>query len=256
MNLQSISDKAKKLLVLNKPHIFFMRIPKTGSTSIDLAISRHYPANSYEIDSLKSLQATEAMHYGENIDFNQCLQLREALAAYAMSKDIKYISGHVPYLKALAEAHQEKYVYVTLLRDPVKRLISKYFFNFQKSDNHCSIDISLSEYLDSEKGIQSGCEYIKYLKGISKANSYSLESEISIAKNNLSKFNVVGTLENLEKFVSDFYGKTGIQLKIPHKNAREGANAKPQLDKTTLKNIESVCRPDIELYEYLTHIKG
>lgn len=250
MKLRSISRKSKSLLVLNKPHIFFMRIPKAGSTSVNSAIKQHYPGNSYEIDSLRSLEATKALHYREDTDFNKCLYLRGSLVAYAMAKDERYITGHVPYVEPLAKAQKSKYKYVALLRDPIKRFISKYFFNFQKADKHCDIDVSLSEYLDSEKGIQSGCEYVKYFTGALDVNVHQSKHLLETAKTNLSNFNVVGALEDLNRFKSDFYAETGINLKIPYKNKGKASKSESELTKAILEKIKHVCEPDLILYDY------
>ena len=234
----------KKIIMQENPNIFFLHIPKTGGTSIDHAISQHYQNNLYKVSGPSSYKAAKFL-YGEDCNV---LKLREYLALHEMRKGTKYIAGHVPFNSGIWNDFKDEYIYLTLLRHPVKRYISDFFFNsFKKADYH-KIDCDLKTYLASEKGKRSGCEYVKFLGGLSDSENYQSQAAIEQAKNNLAKFTIVGFLEELNFLVEAVKQKTGLKLEIPHKRKNPVSN--PQLDEEMMGEIIKVCQPDLEVYEY------
>ena len=234
----------KKIIMQENSKIFFLHIPKTGGTSIDYALSQHYQTSLYKVSGPSSYKAAKFL-YGED---GNVLKLREYLALHEMRKGTKYIAGHVPFNLGVWNDFKDEYIYLTLLRHPVKRYISDFFFNSFKKDDRCKIDCDLSSYLASEKGKRSGCEYVKFLGGLSDSKNYQSQAAIEQAKNNLAKFTIVGFLEELNLFVESVKQKTGLKLEIPHKRKNPVSN--PQLDEEMMAEITKVCQPDLEVYEY------
>ena len=245
-------QKLKKLLMSEKTKVFFLHIPKSGGTSIDKAIAKHYRHSYNRIEASPSHQAAK-MLYGIDIEkgeTNKLLQFREQLVIYEMFRATQYISGHVPYNPKTWEKFHQQYVYITCLRHPVKRYISNYFYNAFKESAHFKIKEDLPTFLDTPLGKQGGFEYIRYFGGISEEANYDYTSSVAIARaqDNLDKLAIVGFLENLKYFIFQFKQQTGTELKIIHR--RKNPISNPHIDQETMKKIEAICAPDLEVYEY------
>jgi len=251
MDLRYITDRLKNLPTRNKPHIFYLHIPKTGGTSVIHALRKKYPFNFFKIEAGSSLRAAE-LKFGENYkSFKQCYDLRESVAAYAMEAGYKCIAGHVPYSSNIFDDSSNNYHLMTILRDPVQRFLSKYLYNYHKSSEHCKFEMDFEDYLESDIGKQSGREYLRYLSGYSVKESGKSDEELTkISVENLQKIDLLGVLEELDKFKALFQNETGINLRIPHKNKTEEFTEVQSFDKATLNRIREICKPDIDLYNF------
>ena len=177
-------------------------------------------------------------------------KLKEYLLLYHMSQEhIKYIAGHFEFSEVVYQYFSDKYAFVTVLRDPVKRFISSYFYKRYKTGK---LDRDFKEHLKSENCLSGGFLYVKCLCGLESIEDYTSARAIAIAKENLHKFRIVGFLEYQEEFLNQFEEQFGRRLKIKvlNKSPKPEAYIKSIITQEIREKITEICKPDLEIYQY------
>lgn len=244
-----------------KPSILLCHMPKTGGSSVASAIRRHYLFSNFNIRSEASTLASLAQ-YGldanDPASENACQTLRSGLAFYAAAQGIKFITGHLWRPRHMAGLKTMGYQTMTILRDPVDRWYSLYFYGRYKEGQYASIDMDIEEFLTSERGLNAGRVYVRYLGGIRADSDYNSADAIEQARSGLDDFDMVGFLHDLNGFSQRVEERLGLKLRIPHKRkspARKGedplASMRRYKESAEIRTqVAALCAPDIELYEY------
>lgn len=252
-----------------KQNIFYLHIQKCGGISIAQAIKTcYYPYDFIKdrelvhfLDAKASFRAIKTTAEQSESSFettdhyleNQELMFRERLLLYYMGQErIKYISGHFVFNEKTYELFSNKFNFVTVLRNPLERWISHYFWKRYNKNGHRNVDMDITEYLRSDIGQRNGYSYVKCFGGINKKGDYTSKQAIDKAKENLNKFKVVGCLEHQEAFVNQFEEQFGKKLKIRRLNQSPKSEAyrKSVVTEELKEEIKEICKPDIEIYQY------
>ncbi len=259
-------------LLHNHPResIFYLHIPKCGGTSVNKALQECYfrwsfsdTSNIINLDSPASWKAVEdstgTMLSPDTVNDHIVMQFREKLLMYYMSQmHLQFISGHFPFSTKAYQAFADKYAFITLLRNPVDRWISSYFYNLNRQRyQYRKIQMSVEDYIKSEYGRSQGYEYAKFLSGIDENGKFISESAVYRAQENLHKFKVVGLLEDMKSFIDCFEVEFGRRpnIKVLNKQpSQEDPVAWAAIEKAK-EQIQEICQPDLKVYEYaLKHI--
>ena len=185
--------------------------------------------------------------HGDVNDY-EILKFREFYLAYLMYRQKFFIRGHFTFSQKIYNEFKNDYCFITILRDPVKKWLSNYYYRKNRGSGHWKIDLSLKEYIDSELALVHGYDYSKYFGGKRKDNNYDDVGHIERAKKALENFKIIGFLEHLDDFQNMLNEKFNYNFKIPHKNISKNQEVEVPLE--LKKKIEKICKVDIEIYDF------
>lgn len=170
------------------------------------------------------------------------------------------LTGHIKFrefsLKAVRDAGNEfarAIQYVTILREPVERVISHYCF-VKGSTNVLApyAEGTLKEYVLNR--FAEVCNWqVKALAGVEDPHTKITEIEFEQAKENLQSFAAVGITEELDKFliqVSGVFQWKLRKLEFPA-NVTENRLYKKDFTEDDLQTVRDFNQWDIRLYEWV-----
>lgn len=218
--------------------VIFLHLPKTAGFTMHGIVLRQY----------KGKPNTNILNNQEAQKF------RELPVADRERNEV--VMGHMAFGLHTCFSKPEEVSYFTLLRDPVKRVISHYYYILKRKTHHLHDIIvdrnySLKDYVDS--GVKANTENLQVRllsDNIEAPHGTCTREMLEIAKSNLEKhFSVVGLTEYFDEtvlLIQQYYG-----WKTPY-YARDnvtGHGVKPEhLDPETLQTIQHYNQLDMELY--------
>ncbi len=227
--------------------IVFNHIPRTGGTTLRIILNKIYGEGN--VFFIKSKDIGSSVREFSNMSPKE-------------RNRYKVISGHGSnlFLDMIENPFR-----ICVLREPVSMFISQYFY-LRESKN--------SNFLEEVKALSSFREYIEYAidngqdnmltRFLNESQQWLLDSnvkpvsksEIQQAKDALENYNAIFDLSNLDEGVfvlSKMLGWKSIPL------YKRSNKSQKQLNQTVsgedLKRVNSLLKPDIELYNYFQNIK-
>jgi len=241
MGLKLVRRKSPRA---NDQRLFFLHLPKCGGVSVNRALSRAFgPHNLAALNSTAGRRAAEIL--GEPYK-----EYRAHLLWYYMSmKNVNVVTGHFSWCNKAYDAFCEDWMYVTLLREPVSRWFSHYFYNRYGGGDYCAIEKELPEFLDSERARRMGTMYTRRLSDV---QTGGLSRKVNDAKSALNKFDLVGVTQEINEFRVSLSNKIGIKLSLPKKNTSPKKNKKKEAieRKGVRRKVEKMCKEDIEIFNH------
>ncbi|MEW8400368.1 MAG: sulfotransferase family 2 domain-containing protein [Candidatus Thiodiazotropha sp.] len=253
-----IVDKAKdlhkKLADATIPQrVVFHHVPKCGGTSVGRALRRRYLLSQGTVTPESSFRAFEAFSGRDDREqmLVDVLDLREQMLLYLLYEDVRCVSLHVRFSEPAHNMFREKYKFITILREPVSRFVSHYFWSHGKQHAHARIDEPIEEFIETERAKKLGATYAEFFCGLPKDVDFTSDDAIEAAISNLKKFDVVGRLNDLPAFADNIKRQLGVNLRIGHENRsrRSSTEVKSAISPEIKQKIEELCRPDIKIWE-------
>ncbi len=220
---------------MDQEALIFLHIPKTAGTTLNRIIEWQYnPLNIYTMDPYRIRATAE----------------RLKTLSEERRRRLRMVRGHLYY--GVHEYLPQGGTYITMLREPVARFFSSYFF-IQRRPLHPMHRKVTTERVGVEDFIRLTphrqnlqCSLISGIKNDGKSND---DRMLEIAKENLAKsFSIVGLSERFEESLM-LIAKT-YDWKVPFYENRKVSKTRPKKDPVEVEMIQEHNRLDIELYEF------
>lgn len=246
-----------------EPKIIFHHIPKCGGTSIVTGLAlTYYPFRLLfkgKNGFTARLNALDASSAAEAQNINKFTYRRMLLKQHVEQETCPFISGHYPFDSELYEKEKQNWHFVTLLRDPLQRWYSEYYWNRFKDHDYRKTELSMEEYLETESGIENTRSFVNYFSMTERTSEPVDENEKYEALENLKCLSVIGFLEDLEFFKADMKSLLGRKPFFPKLNKspalsedKKFPDSGSDFEKKLLRYLEA----DIEIYQKVREIKG
>jgi len=244
----------------------FHHVPKCAGVSVYNGLAYCYLPNKVRPviprPSHNAARATEIMgtHFTDletdsDLFFNSVQLFRQYMLLYNLEAGASLSGGHVYYSPRIHDKFRDTHLFVTVLREPTSRFISQYFYS-SKSRSHDRIDLSLEEAVET-LGPKWGVAQVAYFADAGANLKPSPATALERAKENLSRLDVVGLVEDLPAFAREIGHSLETPLFLQHSN-RSPTKRRPgdSIPASLMNKIRELCQPDIELYEYALKLKG
>jgi hypothetical protein len=221
----------------------FLHIHKTAGTTLHRIIERQYPP--------------EEIHFLQGDDGHAAIEEFKALSEEQRAS-IRMLKGHMAFgLHAWIPGPS---TYFTILRDPIERVISDYYF-ILREPNHYLYDIVASEnlglqtFLERQIPVMLNDAQVRMISGVWGGPGFGEcdRDTLELAKKNLCEhFAVVGITEKFDETLfllkETFDWQNSIEYQ--HHNVTQNRPKKSDLGRETLRTIKEANQLDIELYAY------
>lgn len=231
---------ALRKLARSRYTIIFAHMPKAAGISLNVVMRKQYPSDSVlEIDP----HVHRKIRYGNlmNMPLRQTLQL-------------KAVSGH-----ELFEIHEwipNPFIYITVLRDPVERVLSFYSYILSSPTHHMhnemvSTNMSLDDFLSWQRSAGEVMNLqCKLLSSKYPYRESHMPTVFAKAKNNLETYFLVGLTEQLgealDLFTKVFHWNN---VTIERENVTPNRIHRKDVSPSVIQKIEQANEYDMELYE-------
>ena len=225
-------------------NMVFVHMPKCGGSSLHGALTTcFHPQRIVRMSASGTMEAAKWLNRG-------FAELRRELLVVELvqSGGGRLLSGHWTVDDRVCQEFCQRYQFVTLLREPVERWFSQYFYNrYKTKTDHCRIVQSLDQFIGTAKASDQGNMYVRHLT----AGTDAAPDDADAACRTLDYFSHVGLLEHVDAFVATLGKMFGRPLELGQTNV----NPHPQEERAELmrqyrSEVEQLCQPDIAVYQY------
>ncbi len=223
--------------------LIFLHIPKTGGTTLNSILSKKYPRD--------RIYSTGSVWRGD--------PLKEVRAISSTKlRNISLFRGHMPF--GIHEFLPKPSTYITMLRDPVERVISHYYFVLAHPSHYDHLEL-VSNEMTIDQFIQSGISkemdngQTRILSGVGSELSFGEcdRKLLDKAINHIGEhFAVVGLMEKFDESLllikrAMSWGSPPVYIR---KNVAKNKQNVGNVSQRTINVIKEYNKLDCELYKF------
>jgi len=228
---------------VKKQTILFLHIPKAAGSTLHTVFNRQYKlANVFTIDEERSIEDLKQLS----------IQQRS---------EIEVLKGHMYF--GLHELLPQPSTYITILRDPVERVISHYYYILRNPSNElynqvAAAGMNLKDFVLSGLSLEIDNGQTRLLSSFGAVVPYkhcSPEILESAKQNVKDHFSIIGFVERFDETL--ILLKRALKWKMPFytkSNITQNRPFKAEIPKDTLDVIEAYNQLDIQLYQFAQEI--
>jgi len=235
--------------------IAFIRVPKCATTSIHTEIMRGFRSLwSFEGQGLQHVHPGACDDASEGREEVTWHQRGAVLSYYLCHPKTRYTWGHVAIDRTILESFGDEFSFITTFRHPVDRWISHYLYNKhrRKSDPRYDIDTDIETFLSTDRGQGIGEVSTSYYSGTAHVDGVDrTDEEVQRrARENLERFDVVGIVEEMEKFERDFAETFSFEIDVGRRNKSPAPDDEKKVSDEERSMIRDACEADLRLYDW------
>ncbi|MGF1535239.1 MAG: sulfotransferase family 2 domain-containing protein [Elainellaceae cyanobacterium] len=232
------ADSGSAISLSRPKTIIFLHIPKAAGTTMANILTDHY--------------GSEASYRTKKHAFKNIQTMPEA-----QRRQLRLIYGHMPF--GIHQYLPQPSAYVTLLRHPIERVVSHYYFVL-KSPSHPGYPVaqaarSVAEYVGCGLQKQTNNVQTRHLSGVSGTVGFDecTSKHLQQAKHNLdAAFVVAGTSEQFDATLLLLGQRLGWSPSpYPRLNVNPQRPKREQLSPRAIALIERYNALDLELYHHV-----
>jgi hypothetical protein len=227
------------------PLLLYLHIPKAGGTTLGEFIYNQYRNGDQNDEGLiKNGVFFTPDGFFRNDETRVSMEMKTLL----QRGDLTAVMGHFGY--GLHEFLNRPYQYITILRNPVSRVVSLYHY-LQASDH-----ISLQDFIFSSSYREIDNDQTRRVAGINPGIGECTGADLEQAKENLrNNFAVVGTTERFDESLVLLKQKFGWTKAVSSYPRNVTANKQDlSLTPLILEQIENTNRLDMELHRFASQL--
>jgi hypothetical protein len=232
----------------------FLHLPKCGGTSLAEALYAAVPFDQRigVIDAPSTRRAAAIARFGrddpllchEDLEHGaETFALRERIALMHLCWGTRLIHGHLLLTDGLAAHLGPAYRIVTVMRHPVERAIS----NFRMAAQAGVVTPDPEAWLRGPVARRHATVNLRYLAGQSSVGAADEAACAERAMAALDRLALVGFLDRLPRFVTDFADLFGPKVALGRSNAAKGPAV--ALSGPQRRRLEELCGVDIAIHD-------
>jgi len=230
---------------MQPPAIIFVHVPKAAGTTLHRIIEKHYPRQTVYSTNPSLLNPEASIEHFKQLPLEQRAQIR-------------ILKGHLPY--GLHDYLPGPSTYFTLLREPVDRVVSFYYYVRQSTRHYLheqvlARDLTLQQYIESCITTSNDNFQTRLISGVHHEALYGrcTPAMLDTAKRHLQEhFSVVGLSEQFDATLLML--KHAFQwrdLFYVRQNVNTDRPMLPNIPSATIDLIREHNQLDIELYQFV-----
>jgi hypothetical protein len=237
--------------------IVFHHVPKCGGTSVTRSLRRAYILSQATVKPEQSNKAFDTWRRGgRGTAMTSISDFSELMLLYLLYCDTRCVAAHIPFSEVAFDTFSDRYAFGTILRDPVERFISNYYWSNTRPASDRRIDEPFEDFLETPQAVRLGSTYVRYFSG-NPAHDPFTGRDVDRAIENLRRLHCVGFLDDLRTFEAALLRLTGRRLRIGKENVRNtGGKRQKILSGPLREKVLATCAADQAIWDAVQDLRA